>query len=130
MWFPTYACESAVGQATLVRGCIGNWLLFVTAMRFWFPGEPSKAMTAIFRDGDGNTTGTVAGVPFRNDGSFTVYEFGFDTALAPQSTYDAGYDFMNLGNPVAIGTTTSSTVAFDAALATARVLVWQRGERA
>lgn len=86
----------------------------ITAMRFWFPAGLTGTTTAVMRDGDGNNTGTVVGVPVRNDGSFTVYEFAFSGQLAPRSQYYAGYAFTNSGTAVNIGTTASSVVTFDA----------------
>jgi|GEM_PF-6811930 len=88
----------------------------VTGMRFWFAAGLTGPVTATLRDGDGNSRLNVAGVPTRNDGSFTVYEFGFGGALNPRSNYYAGYDFKDASNAVAIGTTTGTTIAFDATL--------------
>lgn len=88
----------------------------VTGMRFWFATGLTGPVTATLRDNDGSNRQNVVGVPVRNEGSFTAYEFGFGGALNPRSAYYAGYDFKNAGNAVAIGTTTGTTITFDAAL--------------
>lgn len=88
----------------------------ITGMRFWFQSGLAGTTTATLRDGDGNNTGAVVGVPVRTDGGFTLYEFPFGGALAARSQYYAGYDFKNSGTAVGIGTTSIATIAFDATM--------------
>jgi len=88
----------------------------VTGMRFWYPSGLTGTTTATLRDGDGRNTGVLVGVPVRNDGAFTVYEFAFSGLLGPRSQYYAAYAFTNSGTAIGIGTTATSAVTFDAAM--------------
>lgn len=88
----------------------------VTGARFWFPFGLSGTTTATLRDGDGGNSGALVGVPVRNDGAFTVYEFRFGGSLAPRSQYYAGYAFTNSGTAINIGTTSLSAITYDASM--------------
>lgn len=88
-----------------------------TAMRFWFPSGLTGLKKASIRDGQGNNAGSITGSLVRTDGAFEVYEFGFGgSSLNPRSDYYAGYDFLNSGTAVNIGTSTADTISFDSAL--------------
>lgn len=97
-----------------------------TAMRLAFSDTLSGTPYAVFRDGDGNTTGprpgTSVGTLTAASGTFGLYEFSFGTAfLGVASEYYAAYAFNNGPsysgfdtplNPISIASTTIDTIAF------------------
>ena len=89
----------AAGAISIVPYAEYEWSFYylnpqvqITGIELVFAGNLTQPH-AIFRDGDGGSTGVLAGSFVRNEGVHKVYQFNFGSSLNRRSEYYAGYNF-------------------------------------
>lgn len=89
----------ATGAISIVPYAEYEWSFYylnpqvqITGIELVFAGNLMQSPHAIFRDGDGNGTGILAGSFVRNEGSHKVYQFNFGSSMNRRSEYYAVYN--------------------------------------